>query len=177
MPLGSVDVTRSIQEGLNEVVAFIPEFIAALAILVIGYFVAKIVGGLVARVLRRAGFDRTLHAGPGGDWVRRVTPAPARLVGRLVFWVLFLVAGALATGVSRLARQTMGGTPLGKIVAAAAPILVMAIAGFMILDQLQIAPDIVRITYAAILGAIALGSALAFGLGGRDVARQMLEGA
>jgi hypothetical protein len=71
----------------------------------------------------------------------------------------------------------MGGTPLGKIVGTAAPILVMAIAGFMILDQLQIAPDIVRITYAAILGAIALGSALAFGLGGRDVARQMLESA
>ena len=33
------------------------------------------------------------------------------------------------------------------------------------------------ITYAALIGAIALGSALAFGLGGRDVAAQMLQGA
>jgi hypothetical protein len=47
----------------------------------------------------------------------------------------------------------------------------------MILDQLKIAEDIVVITYAALLGAVALGSALAFGLGGRDVARQLLEGA
>ena len=57
------------------------------------------------------------------------------------------------------------------------PILVMTIATFMILNQLKIAPAIVTITYAALLGAVALGSALAFGLGGRDVAARMLEGA
>ena len=49
--------------------------------------------------------------------------------------------------------------------------------GGMILNQLKIAPAIVTITYAAILGAIALGSAIAFGLGGREVAGRMLEGA
>ena len=53
----------------------------------------------------------------------------------------------------------------------------MTIATFMILDQLKIAHDIVVLTYAALIGAIALGSALAFGLGGRDVAGRMLEGA
>jgi hypothetical protein len=195
-------------------VAFIPDLIAALAIVLLGYLVAKLVGSLVARVLRRVGLDRFVHAGPGGESIRKVVPSPAQLVGRLTFWVLllgaislgvsvlgitaltkfvaavfaylpnvlaavliFLVAGVVAAAVGGLVRRTMGGTPLGKIVGTAAPILVMAIAGFMILDQLQIAPDIVRITYAAILGAIALGSALAFGLGGRDVARQMLESA
>ena len=71
----------------------------------------------------------------------------------------------------------MGGTALGKIVATAVPILVMTIATFMILDQLQIAENIVTITYAGLIFAIALGSALAFGLGGRDVARELLEGA
>src|ERR671939_714855 len=71
----------------------------------------------------------------------------------------------------------MGDTPLGKIVATAVPVLVMSIATFMILEQLKIATQIVTITYAAIWGAIALGSALAFGLGGRDVAARMLEGA
>ena len=60
---------------------------------------------------------------------------------------------------------------------AGVPILVMTIATFMILNQLKIAPAIVTITYAALLGAIALGSALAFGLGGREVAARMLEGA
>ena len=46
----------------------------------------------------------------------------------------------------------------------------MAIAVFMILNQLKIATDIVIITSGALMGAVALGMALAFGLGGRDVA-------
>ena len=71
----------------------------------------------------------------------------------------------------------MGDTPLGKVVQTAVPVLVLTIATFMILEQLKIAHDIVVTTYTLVLGAIALGAALAFGLGGRDVARQMLEGA
>jgi hypothetical protein len=44
----------------------------------------------------------------------------------------------------------------------------------MILNQLKIAPEIVQITYTALLGSVALASALAFGLGGREVAGQLL---
>jgi hypothetical protein len=91
--------------------------------------------------------------------------------------LIFLVAGAISAGVASFANRVMGGTSLGKIVATAAPILVMTIATFMILDQLQIAQNIVVITYAGLIGAIALGSALAFGLGGREVAGRMLQGA
>jgi hypothetical protein len=47
----------------------------------------------------------------------------------------------------------------------------------MILDQLNIAPAIVEITYIALLGSVALGMAIAFGLGGRDVAGRLLEDA
>jgi hypothetical protein len=57
------------------------------------------------------------------------------------------------------------------------PVLVMAIATFMILNQLQIAEEIVTITYAALLGAAALAMALAFGLGGRELAGRMLSDA
>ena len=90
---------------------------------------------------------------------------------------IFLVAGAISAGIATLATKLMGDTPTGRIVATAAPILVMTIATFMILEQLKIAHDIVVTTYTLLLGAIALGAALAFGLGGRDVARRMLEGA
>ena len=45
------------------------------------------------------------------------------------------------------------------------------------LDQLEIAPTIVTITYAALIGAISLAMAMAFGLGGRDVAARLLESA
>jgi small-conductance mechanosensitive channel len=91
--------------------------------------------------------------------------------------LIFLVAGAVSTAVVALANRTMGDTPTGKFVTTAAPILIMAIATFMILTELGIAEQIVLITYAALIGAVALGMALAFGLGGRDVAARMLESA
>ena len=89
--------------------------------------------------------------------------------------LIFVVAGAVAGGLAALVDRTMGDTPTGGIVKVVAPVLVMAIATFMILDQLKIANNIVVITYAALMGAIALGLALAFGLGGRDVAGRLLE--
>jgi hypothetical protein len=214
MILADVDITTSIQRFLNEVFAFIPELIAAIVILVLGYFVAKLIAGLVHRALARAGLDRTLQSGQAANWVQRLTSGPSRLIGKLAFWaiflgaislavsvlginaltdfvaavyaylphviaaaLIFLVAGAISAGVSALAARTMGETPTGKFVATAAPILVMSIATFMILTELGIAEQIVMITYAALMGAVALGMALAFGLGGRDVAARVLEDA
>ena len=101
----------------------------------------------------------------------------AYLPNVIVAVLIFVIAAAIAGAVGALVHKTMGDTPTGKVVRAAVPALVMAIAVFMILNQLRIAPEIVTITYAALIGAVALGSALAFGLGGRSVAQRMLEDA
>jgi hypothetical protein len=207
-------IRTSLEHGLTVFFDWVPRFAGAIAVLLIGYFVAKIVAKAIGRGLQRAGFDRTLHSGQGGNFVQRVTQSPSHLIGRLAFWAIFLgaislaasvlgiaaltafvgaiwayipnviaalaiflVAGAISAAVAGLVGRTMGDTPLGKIVATAVPVIVMSIAVFMILEQLKIATQIVTITYAALWGAIALGSALAFGLGGRDVAARMLEGA
>ena len=214
MLYAAVNISDSAERGFDTFFRWLPGLIGALVILIIGYFVAKIVGNLLARVLARAGLDRHLLTGQTGEWVRKVTTSPSRLAGALAFWAIFLgaislaatalginaltafvasvyaylpnviaavlifiVAGAIAAGVATLATKLMGDTPTGRIVATAAPILVMTIATFMILDQLKIAQDIVIITYAALLGSVALGAALAFGLGGREVAAEMLRGA
>lgn len=207
-------IHSSIDHGFSVFFAWVPRALGFVAVLLIGYVIAKLVGNLVYRATHRAGLDRVVHGGVGGGVIQRAVPAPSRLLGKITFWALFLgalsiaasvlgiralttfvgavwayipnviaalliflIAGAIAGGVAALARRVMGETPLGKIVASAVPILVMTIATFMILEQLKIAPGIVKITYTALVGAIALASALAFGLGGRDVASRMLEGA
>lgn len=207
-------IHSSIDNGFSVFFGWLPRVVGFIAVLLIGYIIAKIVGNLVYRATHRAGLDRVVHRGIGGGVIQRAVPAPSRLLGKITFWALFLgalsiaasvlgiraltrfvgavwayipnviaalliflIAGAIAGGVAALARRVMGDTPLGKIVASAVPILVMTIATFMILEQLKIAPGIVKITYTALVGAIALAAALAFGLGGRDVASRMLEGA
>ncbi len=101
----------------------------------------------------------------------------AYLPNVIVAIVIFVLAALISGAVAAAAAKLMGDTPTGKIVATAVPALVMVIAMFMILNQLQIAPAIVTIAFAATVGALALGSALAFGLGGKDVAGRILEDA
>lgn len=198
---------------LEQIVEWLPNFLGALAILVIGYLIAKAVAAAVHNLLGRAQLNQHLHSGQGGSFIQKALPNPQGLVSTVVYWVIFLfavsiavsalgipvlvdfvraiysyipniiaaflifmVAGTVSAGVVTLVTNAMGDTPTGKVVATAAPVVIMSIATFMILNQLQIAPAIVTITYAALLGSAALGLALAFGLGGRDVASQMLQG-
>ena len=106
------------------------------------------------------------------DFVRAVY---AYLPNVLAALLIFLVASGISASIVTLVNNTMGNTPTGKVVSAAGPVLVMSLAAFMILNQLKIAPAIVTITYAALVGSAALGMALAFGLGGREVAATMLQ--
>lgn len=113
--------------------------------------------------------------------IQALTNAVASVVGYLpnvVAAILILLAAvAIAGAVGGLASRLAGGTMLAKLVQTIVPALVITIALFMALVQLKIATQIVVATYVLVLGAIALGFALAFGLGGRDVARQMLQNA
>jgi hypothetical protein len=207
-------ISDTIERGFEVFFAWLPALVGALVVLILGYIVAKILGRVVGRLLQRAGLDRTAMSGRSGEWISRATSSPSRLLGRLVFWAvflgavalavsvlginaltdfmgriflylpnviaaiaIFLVAGLVAGAVAALVDRTMGDTPTGRILRTVVPGLIMAIALFMILEQLEIAPEIVRITYAALIGALALAAALAFGLGGRDVAARMLEDA
>jgi hypothetical protein len=99
----------------------------------------------------------------------------AYLPNVIVAVLIFVIAAAVGGAVAGLAHRTMGDTPTGDLVKTAAPALVLSVAFFMILTQLNIAPEIVQILFTAIVGALALGLALAFGLGGRNVAERLLE--
>jgi small-conductance mechanosensitive channel len=216
MVTAAVDISESLQQGIDDLIGFLPRLIGFLLILLIGWLVAKAIGKLVEIALEKVGTDRALAAGSTGGYVARVAPdaSPSRLIGQVVFWfillgalsiaiaslgvaalndfladvfsylpnvvvaiLIFVIASALAGWLGRTGARLFGTTPSGRLLATLAPVLVMAIAVFMILNQLRIAPEIVTITYAALLGAAALGFALAFGLGGRGVAGRMLEDA
>jgi len=214
MQIAAVEISESLQRALDDLIGFLPRLIGFAIVLLIGYLVAKALQKLVALALEKAGTDRAVRSGPSGEYVQRIAPdvSPSEMVGRVVFWFIFLgalsiaisslgiaalnefvadvfnylpnivvailiavVAIPVAGGLAKLAERTWGDSPMGKMMATAIPALVLGIAVFMILNQLRIATDIVVITYAALMGAVALGAALAFGLGGRDVASRMLE--
>src|SRR5919108_127628 len=100
--LAAVDVGASIQRGLDNLIGFLPNLIGFLIILAIGYIVARVVKGIVTKLLEKIGTDRALHSGSSGEYVDRYAPGfkPSSAVGAIAFWFLFL--GALAIAVSQL---------------------------------------------------------------------------
>jgi hypothetical protein len=99
-------------------------------------------------------------------------------IPNVIVAVVVLLLGALAANFAgNLVRGASGTARLGNpdVLATLARGAIMVFAALMALDQLQIAPTIIRTLWMALIGMVALAGGLAFGLGGRDVARRMLE--
>jgi hypothetical protein len=102
-----MQTTRMIGDALGRAVAFLPNIIAALVILAIGLFVAKVLERVTRRVLAAAGLDRRPAArkllGEGAS-LERLPP----IGGRIVYWVLALVTVGVAVDALHLAWLSAG---------------------------------------------------------------------
>ena len=87
--------------------------------------------------------------------------------------VIFAVGLYLANLAFRLVNAM--GTGQAKVLAQTARISIIALVGAMALQQIGVAPNIVNLAFGLLLGAIAVAVAIAFGLGGRDVAADQLR--
>jgi hypothetical protein len=70
---------------------------------------------------------------------------------------------------------TSSGTPQSQILGQTARIAIIAFISAMALQQMGIASDIVNLAFGLLLGAIAVATAIAFGLGSRDVAGEQVR--
>lgn len=92
--------------------------------------------------------------------------------------ILVLFLGALAaTVVADLVRGATASAHMGSpnLYANLARYAIIGFAAIVALEQLKIAPEIMNILFTAVVGAAALAFGLAFGLGGRDTARRLLD--
>ena len=67
------------------------------------------------------------------------------------------------------------GTSQSRLLAQSARIAIVTLVGAMALNRMGIAPNIVNLAFGLVLGGIAVAIALAFGLGGREVAKEELR--
>jgi hypothetical protein len=70
---------------------------------------------------------------------------------------------------------TSSGTSQARLLGQTARIAIIALVTAMALQQMGIAPNIVNLAFGLLLGAIAIAIALAFGLGGRDIAAEQIR--
>jgi hypothetical protein len=91
--------------------------------------------------------------------------------------VLGLIIFAIGLYLANLAANTIvaADTKQTTMLALVARISITVLAGAMALRQMGLADEIINLAFGLLLGAIAVAAALAFGLGGREIAARQLE--
>lgn len=188
---------------LNNVLAFLPNIFVAVIIVVVGGIIARIAGGLVEKLLATSGIDARAAGATEGRIanfsVSKTTAGAVRVVIDILFVVEALnvvkldvltnignsviaympsvLAAIIIAVVAMIASNAAGKALKDRGLGGYAPIAQAAIiiaAAFMALSQLRVASVIVNTAFIAIIAAVAVACAIAFGIGGRDFAAKTL---
>lgn len=94
--------------------------------------------------------------------------------GRILIGLVIFAIGLYLANLS-FSVISSSGYRQARILGQAARVAIIALVSAMALQQMGVAPDIVNLAFGLLLGAIAIAIAIAFGLGGRDVAGRKLR--
>ena len=196
-------------------VLFVPRLVAATIIFAGGFLISLVVSLAIRRLMAWLRADRLAQRTGASEMLRRADmPTAEALIGKLVFWIVwigFIVSAVdtlqldpfqglveeffrfvprvlvallvLALGFllgnflwrATLLASVNAGLPGARLLSGALRVVVIAIGVVMALEQLGLASTVVLTAFAITFGAVMLGLAIAFGLGGRDAAKQLLE--
>jgi hypothetical protein len=166
---------REVMERLSHAV---PRLLAVLTLIVVGWAVAAVARRLVVRICRVfvtllmaiEALEMPATVGLAAGVVRFL---PNLIIAALVWMAGWLLANFMAQAV--LIAAVNAQVALAPLIAGAVRWLVLIFAGAAALTQLGIAREMVLLTFGIAFAGTVLALALAFGLGGKDLAREILE--
>ena len=91
--------TDGLGDAWASVATFLPKLLGFVLILVIGYFIAKVIARIIDKVLERVGFDKAVQRGGVGRTLEKSKYDASSLLGKVVFYALMLFVLQLAFGV------------------------------------------------------------------------------
>ncbi len=94
-------------------------------------------------------------------------------LGQIILGLIVLGVGLYLANLAYRAIRDSGGEQ-AELLAVVARVAIVVFAGAMAFKQMGIADSIINLAFGLTLGAIAVAAAIAFGIGGRDFARQQL---
>jgi hypothetical protein len=95
--------------------------------------------------------------------------------GQVVLGLIIFTIGLYLANLAANTVQASGAAQAGWL-AMTARVSILVLAGAMALRQMGLANEIINLAFGLLLGAIAVAVALAFGLGGREIAAREVEG-
>jgi len=190
---------------LNEILAAIPRVLAAALWIGIAFVAARFLKTIIEAILPPTGFDDAIRstgvlpasAFPsrivanvamiaiilaasieaarqlGGDDIAIFLAQVTALGGKVIFGSLIIVVGIFLARI--IANLVGSGTGEGGFAQTIVRYAIIALFTAIGLTFMGLADNIVQMAFGLILGAAAVATALAFGLGGRDAAARILE--
>ncbi len=98
-PQATIDFGSGVNSAWSNIATFVPKFVVFLLILVIGYFVAKLLAKIVNGILERVGFDRAIERGGIGKALESSRYDASDILAKLVFYTIMLFVLSTAFGV------------------------------------------------------------------------------
>jgi hypothetical protein len=154
----AVDFQGGIENAWSNVATFVPKLVAALVILMVGYFVAKLIARILNTVLERVGFDRAVERGGIKQTLARSKYDASDIVAKLAFWTIFLLVLQLAFGV-------FGPNPVSDLLKGLIAYLPNVLVAIVILVIAAAIARAVTDLLASLLGTVQGGQLLAKGAG------------
>jgi hypothetical protein len=203
--LGISSISGPATDMLNQILGAIPRIIAAALWIGIAFVAARFMKTIIEAILPPTGFDDAIrstgvlpaNAVPsrivanvamiaiilaasieaarqlGGDEIAIFLAQITALGGKVIFGTLIIVAGIF---LARIVSNLVGsGTGEGGFAQTLVRYAIIALFTAIGLTFMGLADQIVEMAFGLILGAAAVATALAFGLGGRDAAARVLE--
>jgi hypothetical protein len=97
--IADVDFDAALEEAWENVVTFAPKLLGFFLILLIGFFIAKLLSKLTNSLLERVGFDAWVQRGALQTAFLRAKTDASDLIALIVFWAVFLITLQLAFGI------------------------------------------------------------------------------
>lgn len=145
---------ESLTNALATAVAFIPQLVAFLLILLIGWFIAKAISKLVGKLLEKVGFDRAVERGGVKKALESSKFDASDIVAKLVYYTLMLFVLQLAFGV-------FGPNPISLLISGVIAFLPKLIVAIIIIVVASAIAAAVKTLIEGTLGGLSYGKVLA----------------
>lgn len=189
---------------LDTIFGFIPNILVALVLIIVGCMIAKLSGNIVESMIASAGLDAKLSGLLENKNEKFVLSKVIGQIVHIVMVIFFVVesCGVLRLQVlTDIGSAVIGYMPyvLAAVLISLACFIcntivqkslqknghygyamlskcaIYTVGGFMILNELGIAAEIVNMLFIILVAAIAIAFAIAFGIGGRESAGRLLK--
>ncbi len=141
----------------------VPHVVAAIALIVAGHYIGRLLSFIVTRLLQRVGLDKLGERAGLDDMAKRsgVDMTPAKLFGKILYWLIFLtflISAADALGLDRVSATINDFVAyLPKVIGALLVLVVGLFAARAVRSVVEAALGSINLGYEKVVGGLVYG--------------------